>query len=261
MRRFRRRRKKVTWIPPNGTQITLAQVPDFNSTLFQWELTLNANASYSTIQILPFSPFDKPVEGGDVGDAGIGPGGSTLQDVVGNEYLVERIVGNHYGTVISSDSSGQSAVLGVVMALGIFVARADETNQNQPIGPAINYNPFELGNSREPWMFRRTWLLSNHQRTFTDFATNFTGVERAPTTAFLDAPVWTTDYHGLRTGPFFDVKSKRRIRTDERLWGVLGMHLLPILDDAALQGTIGMYAVTDMRILGALRRAKNRSNF
>jgi len=257
-RRLIRRRRKYTWLPTNGTDVELVQgTTDFVSTLFQWAITLNANASYQATQIFPLNPFDLPVKP----DAQpVGPGGSTLSDVVGNEYVVERMVGNHYAGVISSDSStGAQQILGVMVGLGFFVARADDTNQNQPIGGQENYQVFRIDNQREPWMFRRTWLLNPRFQTLNSnpaapFQANS---ERL----FQSLPNWTSHYVGANTGPFFDVKSVRRIRTDERLFAAMSIHLLPILDASALSGTIGVYGVTDLRILGALRRAKNKSNF
>jgi len=73
-------------------------------------------------------------------------------------------------------------------------------------------------------------------------------------------PNTTAGYHGLRTGPFIDVKSKRRVGQDDRLWLVTAAMAMPILDDptgAHYEATVNY----DLRILGAIRRPRQKSAF
>lgn len=257
-RRFRRRRR-VTWLPTNGTALDIVQgTPDIDVTPFQSVISHNFNTSYVATEVLPLNPFDIPVEGQTTTPTLAA--GRTLNDVIGNEYIVERIVGNCYGGCISNDSGeGATALRAYILLAGIFVARADDNNPNLPIGFTHgNYHPGALDNTREPWMFRRTWLLQTKEP---NLSTNLvTTSNQTEARSFNQLPTWTVDYHGLMTGPFFDVRSKRRIRTDERLWLVTSIIGQPMGNEAK-SGIATFLTIYDMRILGALRRAQNRSNF
>lgn len=257
-RRPFRRRRRVTWLPTNGTVLELVpETIDAVVNPFTLIFNHNFNTGYTASDVVPLNPYDIPIEPGQV-TPDIATGGPTLVDVIGNEYIVERIVGNCYGTVLSNDAGDvANSVRGILLALGVCVARADDQNPGVPAGfTNENFNPLHLSNTREPWMFRRTWLLNAKQRLY-----NATILPN-PTIreAYGQLPAWTTEYHGINTGPFFDIRSKRRIRQDERLWMIAGICGQPMLTEA-LSGITQVSATIDLRILGALRRAKNRSNF
>lgn len=259
-RRFKRRRR-VTWLPTNGTVLEIVpETEDATVNPFTLVFNHNFNVGYTAADVVPLNPYDIPIEPGGV-TPDVATGGPTLVDVVGNEYIVERIVGNCYGAVLSNDSAEvANAVRGVMLALGVCVARADDTNPGIPAGfTNENFNPLHLSNTREPWMFRRTWLLAAKQPKY-DTNLAAPNLNQNITLAYSRLPQWTTEYTGLNTGPFFDIRSKRRIRQDERLWMIAGICGQPMLTEA-LSGIVQVAATIDLRILGALRRAKNRSNF
>jgi len=258
-RSFRRRRRRVTWLPTNGTLLEIVQgTPDAAVNPFQLTFSHNFNTSYVKTDIVPLNPFDIPVEGDNFPTSAVPD--QTLNDVIGNEYIVERIVGNCYAACISNDSGNTAQSLKAWMAtVGIFVARADDINPLVPVGTiGTNYSPGVLPNTREPWMFRRTWLLNAKVPTILTNPVAFSDLNLAE--AYNKLPVWTQEYQGLMAGPFFDIRSKRRIRTDERLWLVAQATGFPMLEDA-LTGIAQFQFIFDMRMLGALRKARNRSNF
>jgi len=258
-RLVRRRRRRVTWLPTNGTNLEIIQgTPDVGVNAFQSTFTHNFNTGYTKTDLIPLNPFDLPVEPDNV-PTSVTPF-QTLNDVIGNEYIVERIVGNCYCACISNDSgSSSNSLKGWLATVGMFVARADDVNPNVPVGDVkSNYSPGLLQNTREPWMFRRTWLLNAKVPAYDTNPVNIRDLNLAE--SYNKLPVWNWEYQGLMAGPFFDIRSKRRIRTDERLWLVNQVTGFPMLDEA-LTGIAQFQFIYDMRMLGALRRARNSSNF
>jgi len=257
VRRFRRRRKKFTWLPTTPTQIVRDGQATFEVPIIQESFTFQENVDVAHVTV-PINPFDAPIEPDAVGDY-------SLDDLIGNEYVVERIVGNAYIYVAQTAQGATAATLpAVIVCLGMFVGRADGQNQENPIGSANveessrNYNPLDNGTQREPWMFRRTWALSAMLPRTSDFGTSF------QYTAFdfqRSFPLTTAGYHGLRTGPFFDVKSKRRIGQDDRLWLVIAAKALSYVNPAPGGANYLVNAFIDLRMLGALRKARQQSAF
>jgi len=255
----------------NGTNVADREnQADFVATPFTIQLTIDSGTDIQHT-IVPLNPFDAPVE--------IDPGfnfsstipQSSLSDIIGSEYLTKRIVGNCWAACGNQANPDGAEALGCIFGFGIFVARADGTNPNLPIGgnPALaagldansrSYNPLDSETQREPWMFRRLWMLSTRQPAVN---TTVNRVGSSLSLAYTQYPQTTAGYHGIRTGPFFDVKSARRIRQDERLWASFSAQVTPLLETPPLVPveTILINATVDLRILGMLRRAKNRSNF
>lgn len=216
----------------------------------------NVNIAHTFV---PLVPPDRPDEVAATG----WPDAPALNDVVGAEYAVERIVGNFFGTAYG-EADVNNVPPAILLAFGIFVARASGDDETIPAGAEAtvdissrNFNPLDLGTIREPWMFRRTWCLGINPV----FPAGGAGRTTTQTAAWGNFPSNTGQYGHLRNGPHFDVKSKRRIRQDERLWGVVAACSAPILWPQGASGGYRVEAMIDYRILGALRRAKNRSNF
>lgn len=272
MRRFRRRRPKVTWLYSNSTVVDGREnQADFNVTPFTLSLNWD-NTQDQVFTVVPLNPFDIPVEPDPTFNvAGTGIPQATLSDIVGSEYVVKRIVGNCYAWAANTSNPNALETTVVLFAAGVFVARADSTNANAPIGadPTLQaglemnsaaYNPLNQETQREPWMFRRTWALSSRpplvNTTQADVGTSIGLAARS-------FPNTTAGYHGLRTGPFFDIKSARRIRGDERLYLSIAALSVPTRvtpPPTAIENQT-VTAIFDLRILGALRRAKAKSNF
>jgi len=268
-RRFRRRRPKVTWMFSNGTVVADRELQaDFNATPFHVRLSFGPDNDIEHT-ILPLNPFDLPVEADPAFNFSGNIPQASLSDIIGSEYLVKRIVGNCWASAANVSNPSGLENFYVVFGIGIFVARADGTDVNRPIGgdPALaagldansrSYNPLDAETQREPWMFRRLWVLSPRANPVNTGTVQQATSEGQMAQAF---PNTTAGYHGLRTGPFFDVKSVRRVRQDERLWLSVAAMPAPILETPSIVGSYVVNATFDVRILGALRRAQNRSNF
>jgi len=260
----RRYRRKYTWMPTHSLEVERTGQAAFLVPATRWAFTYGPGVDVAH-QIYPLMYADLPVE--EVG-------ADTLSDVIGSEYVCERIVGNFFCSSWAEGTIGGEIPGASLISFGIFVGRADANFPDEPAGASgvtaeessRNFNPLEFVNIREPWMFRRTWVLShglNVNGTLGTLTSNIVALdERAA--ASTSYPRSTAGYWGRDSGPFIDVKSVRRIRTDERLWGIVSAMPYPVeYGGANPTGTwaIRTQAHFDYRILGALRKAKNRSNF
>ena len=166
-------------------------------------------------------------------------GDDTLTDYIGNEYVIERIVGKAHFALRQSNTDGDQAVL----AAGLFVARVDDS-ATSPIRAAADvsadYGPLNPRTYQRPWMWRRTWAMTNLS------ASAVQGIYPA-----------TTSQGSVLDGQHIDCKSKRRVRKDERLF-------LAVQAMALNFGTTGVnlfQGTVDLRVLGRLVKAKNKSAF
>lgn len=159
---------------------------------------------------------------------------------------------------------------GALVAAGFFVARANDSGsgggESTPIGSASlqetndNYSPLYATTVREPWIWRRTWMLGNPSELgFAQaFINNNTGVGQTllGTSSF---PPTTAHYGSVSDGAHIDAKTARRVTQDERLWFAVSAVRFPIgtvtVENPNLRGYL------DVRLLAGLRKAHNRGVF
>lgn len=188
-------------------------------------------------------------------------GGRALVDFVGTSWFIKRLVGKvhiSYEQNLTAPSGSGGAVATIpaacVVVAGFFVARQDATQPSVPIGDDANlnedYSPLALATQREPWIWRRSWILGNNIAAGTN-------VGLSPPAGF-NFPA-TNASRSVYDGPHIDAKTARRSQNDERLWFALSTWQWPT---ALIADNDGQLSYTlDLRILGALRRQRNRSAF
>lgn len=245
----RRRRRTGTWLPTIGSTVTGDTILPGR----QFGLT-GGVAATQPILIFPVV-YDVPQWNDATATAGKGMG-----EIIGNEYLIQRIVGKvHIQYTPNINGSNENVNFPVIVGAGFFVARAqpDVTgNRDQPIGSASTtaqlneYSPLDGDTIREPWMWRRTWVLGNPPTlAATAAATDAGAFNWPPSTAYGGS---------VHEGPHIDVKSKRRVRQDERLWfAVAFSSFIPGFSVEAEEIT----GYLDVRVFGNLRRARNQGTF
>lgn len=261
MRRTRRR-TRYTWLPTLGT----AGVEGSDDNASGREFTLNVLATGDSEVVITPLTFDQPQEGDDLNLAN-----NPLGTVLGNEYFLKRIVGKLFATItqqtaLNGDPSAPSLAL---FGAGFFIARANDTSQgaDQPIGSASpserseNYSPLSEDVIREPWIWRRTWLLQNRFQDFEFLKARASAQFAAGTNRGQseDIPTTTMGYHSVADGPHIDAKTARRIKQDERLFFVVAARQFPIGSVSDSNGS--MIGYLDFRLLGALRKARQGSSF
>lgn len=206
--------------------------------------------------------YDEPQEPGEQSSDTHG-----IADFIGNEYLVSRIVGQLFieRTVnYSGTPTGQTDWPGIYLTAGFFVARAEDgqntTGDSVPVGWDAGdawreYSPQHAKNIRQPWMWRRSWIL---------------GTATMQPQPAVDAPFSVggnfgstfpvnNAMYGNMSDHRVDIKSKRRIHQDERLWFIVGAQPVQTALIATVPTQINVQL--DIRAFGQLRKARNSGSF
>lgn len=254
--RTRRRRKRFTWFPITGTAAQGEGIAPFQQQLIQLNVLPTGAISTISIPVVPDSPTEPAQTALE----------DSLSDIIGSEYVIERICGACFVSVWGRDDDPPGTIFPklILVTAGFFVGRSNDaiSGGDLPIGDegtingavAVNsYSGLALNTIREPWMWRRTWLLHTGQGGNAPFTSGTVASDNRSQT-------------GLNNTSSLDVKSVRRVGNDDRLWFNLSARSLDndILSNEALPTTIGdntVSAVLDYRVLGALRKAKNSSTF
>jgi len=259
---MRRRRGGGTWFPTQGTDIGEGQD---NHAGRSFVLNLPALSVVTATIIAPVT-IDSPLEGDE-----IDPATSQLSEVIANEYLLKRLVGKMFISRVGGDLDANSNDRGpaLLVGAGFFIARANDSTSggglDTPIGSATaaerntNYNPLSADCIREPWIWRRNWVLGAAPTQ----ATPGTLTRRLSSSTELVAgayPASTAFYGSVHDGPHFDSTVQRRVNSDNRLW--LAISAGPFPAGSATIGTgLGIAGYCDLRIYGSLVKARNTSAF
>lgn len=243
---MRRRRPKVTWFPTLGA-LTGVENSDKDITGLDGALDVPwADNAAGALAIFPLTN-DAP-QGEDPAET------VSLAEVLGSEYFLRRIVGKLFLQVADQESFFST----MQIAAGFLVARAEQGDSGLPAGsnnlstdPSDeaawnNFSPLSTQTMREPWIWRRKWILSLEAST--------------ATTGFPNSNI---HYGSVLDGPHIDAKTKRRISNDDRLFFAIAGAAWPV--DTPLQsGTVTetqMRFNLDYRLVGSLRKARNRGVF
>lgn len=263
-RRFRRFRRRGTWLPLLGTAGAGGENPPILP-YTRTDLSVPNDGTTFAVSVVPII-YDVPQEA-PYGD----PAAHGLSTIVGNEAIIDGIVGTIFVARDITTGTSPDVVNGpyaIDVWAGIFVARADNP---EGIGVSLpagwlagpndqhNFNPGLVDTAREPWMWRRFWRLGLLHGTvgstepFLDPV-----VARNVMTLGNEAMFPTANwyYANSETGCGVRVKTRRRIGNDDRLWLILAGKAADASDEPA---AVSCYA--DIRIHGALRRARNKSTF
>lgn len=246
---MRRKRQRFGWLPTLGSTSESGSIHEntLNGRAFTISVFANTGGGHSINTFVVPVTADQPL---DSSAAAVTVGGNFI--ATGTDWFLERIVGKLFlGSRIGDEAEQRPNV--VLVGAGFFVARANDADSgggiDTPIGSASsaerneNYGPLNEDTVREPWLWRRTWVLGGTAQA--DNGLSF-------------APLTNMNYGSVLDGPHIDAKSVRRIRNDERLWFAVAT--------ASISGSAGQIGGTvngylDYRILGAPRKSQNRSAF
>jgi len=246
---YKRRRKfKGTWLPVFGSIAGSDQVV---GTGIQGNLAVPLTGEIVTT-VGPVTA-DAPEESIDEVTTSAG----ALAGIVGSEWALRRIVGK-FVAGLQPDEGGEF----VKVCLGFFVARADSEASVQPIGTQSpnfdstdsagfhQYSPLSQQTQREPWIWRRTWVLANAYQ-----EGGAGGTQLAPI-----HPTSTQFFGSVADGPHVDAKTRRRIGQDDRLFYAISAAIWPY-QTSEDQGELQLAYDLDVRLFGALRRSRQRGAF
>lgn len=241
----RKRRSQGTWLPTLGEGVGEENTANIVTGLDS-DFDVEDNGVLTT-RIHELT-MDQPREDIDVS--------TPLADIIGSEYFLKRIVGKLLVTMADPAAATSPFFTQVIVGAGFFVARAEAAEVNFPIGASIgsaadvnkNYSPLEANTMREPWIWRRVWILESRPL----------GISETP-----HWPRSNTQYGSVLDGPHIDAKTKRRITNDDRLWFAIAGARWPIFatgeEPVAAPQPIAYHL--DYRLFGNLRKAKTRGVF
>lgn len=242
---MRRRRARYTWFPTNPTFAVESSNPGVNyfQDTFAETGGVGGTDPFTTIgapQAIPLL-LDSTAQAGIPADAG----DFTLRDLVeGQDYIVKRIVGKVWASRDQRDETNVSSIP-TITAIGLAVLPEDDATGQPALNPD-DYNPLLQQNSAAPWLWRRTWVLGN------TFPSGSLSLQQATAQS-------TWQYGSMADGGHLDSKVARRVTREQRLYLVFATGTLNIGLGAG--DSVGIYWGYDLRILGAMRKAKNRSTF
>lgn len=242
---MRRRKPRVVWLPPtNVNAIGVNKTAGYQ--IFAVDVAgATGDFSVGEIPLVIDAEDDDPLD----------PGTITLSDIENSGYRLRRIVGKIFCFQKQQGLPG-TAPREVIVTAGLIIRRTDPetgtslafTNSNA----AELTSPGETRNFSDPWIWRRTWVLSDPSSkaandTFPDNATSNIG-PAGPCSGNLD-------------GPHVDQKTARLVGPEERLFlNVSATVLNP--GDGLVQGIIATtLVVTDLRVLASMKTSTgNRGN-
>jgi len=241
----RRRPNNGTWLPTSTTDLG----DGYNGSNVETQglygsLGVLGEGAVSTY-LLPLTA-DTPIEGDAFAI------NNSLADIVGSEYFLKRIVGKFYCAYTEAAEGGFDFCK---VALGFMVCRADSALPDIPIGApsatfwsnadptaqaAFNsYSPLAAETVREPWIWRRSWVLASSSASL---------------------PRSTANFGSVLDGGHIDAKTKRRVVNDERLFMALSVCRWPYTN-AGLGDAGSIDFDIDLRLFASLRKARNRGVF
>jgi len=256
----RRRRTRGTWLPTFGTNLEQPNETSAIITGLDFEDSVSIDIEGPTLgcQIFPLTT-DYPAED----NANLDPA-SPMSNFIANEYVLRRIVGKIFAKFNNSPSGGSTNPVWdkVLCGAGFFVARADGAGSAQggqaPIGTdnavqAWNsqYNPLHASTMREPWIWRRTWILQDPLGS--DLTDGTWGFPRC---------IGGYGQASSLDSGHVDAKTIRRVGNDDRLWFAWASIPWPLtIDGEEAIDTASIEVHLDYRLFGSLRKAKGKGAF
>lgn len=246
MRRTKRRRPRVAWLPTFGgaavPEGTTAPFPGIESELEINTLTPGADIVFDAVP-LTFDVSESAVE------AQADPTKRSLRDIVqGNEWRLRRIVGKAF-IGCAAAYAGTTHIPGVDVALGFIVCKTYDNGD--PWTDFSEVNPLSQESMEDPWIWRRRWLLHPSGDNWSTW-TNFEGssVDNQNSAQAYGFPVSNVSYGSVADGPHIDAKTQRRIHRSERLFAVLAARRW--MSSGVAQADVTVRMLLDYRLLGSL---------
>lgn len=249
MFRRKRRRFKGIWLPPSPVNSIAGQVTG------GLIASPSANAIKSGTLAIPgalgFGAVRDSALVGDlnselvVGEGALAVAGyqsGTMADLSFG-YSLRRIVGK-FACFIEQDNVADDVAGTFVITAGIIVRRVDENGD--PVENDLFPDSYEAW--RDPWVWRRSWVLQNAGAT--------PGAVGGWQNCIAPAANW--QYGSVADGPHVDQKTRRTIKSEERLFlDVSGI----ALNGSEEQITTAVNYVYDFRFFGRVfSSAGNRGN-
>jgi len=264
MRRYGRRKQRLSWFIPLGTTITPGEQGDpFNLSGLRFEMPVNADGT-DVVQEFPLT-FDVSQDQQLAAAAADPTVILSLSDLQNESWRIRRLVGKLHASFLTEDgqATALSAPPAVIFGAGLMVNKVGENG----LPPATDsLSPLRQSANTDPWIWRRVWMLGqNYQGNRTIYAGNIVvdeprnaGTGQVDEVAASRFPATTDHFGSIQDGPHVDAKTNRIIGPDERLFLWLATCAYPGTE--TYESGAGVFGYFDYRMLGALMRSTNRRN-
>lgn len=237
----RRTRPRVVWLPPDGSNRTvnggIISAPDetglgSTSLVLQGDFPRGAFVGAAIALVGDNSNAENYI-------IGQGQQPMTLSDLFNSGYRLRRVCGQIF-TCISQTSDANAGYSGSLLATAAFqVMRVD--GAGIPVD-ATAAGPDIYANAENPWIWRRTWALTN-------FA--------SATGTVFPLGLSNNSAGSVREGAFCDQKTARIVGPDERLF--LCLQVTVLADQIAIDTAVPFH--WNLRVLASLKtNLGNRRN-
>jgi len=190
----RTRKPGVVWLPNDGGNTLLA-----GTTVFK-DFILNVDGAGNDINVVIPLTVDFPAEPAD-----------TLSDYAGSGYRLRRIVGKIFAAVEQDAEPDVTSPSAVIVTCGFIVLRVNAPGVPLSGANGLDYSPQLLDSERDPWIWRRSWILGNH------------AVAPGGSGQIVNSyPRNTAEYSSVADGPHIDAKTARAVKDEERLFFAAG---------------------------------------
>lgn len=244
----RTRKERVVWLPADiNNRLGLGGAPAIDglqSAVLQGIVSTPPGSviGFATTELFPIVK-DNPQN--------IAAATQTLSDLEGSAYRLRRIVGKIFISTPQGDNivaAGSPTAFLVVAGFIILDVLPDGTPKS---ALTTDYNVQALDNIRDPWIWRRSWIVQNV------VGNNAAGAGALP---FEDLfPPTNLAYSGVLDGPHVDAKTARNVSDEQRLF--LAMTVVALNGDAGGVTQNDVSFLADLRVLASMRRQSgNRGN-
>lgn len=181
---------------------------------------------------------------------------TSLGDYTQDGYILQRIVGKlRMAMRLNANQEGQSnypAIAFVKAGFEILNVHGGAAGSQLPLAQdPIEYNSMRSLNERDPWIWQRSYMFTNN------------AIANIDTYSDLTQSFWNAGspgnllYNATFDGPHIDVKVKRRVGPDQRLFFMLDTWQPDALDEqVGLDGNVDFWL--DYRVLGTPTKTSNR---
>lgn len=244
---MRRKKPRVVWLPQDldnrlNVAPATATAPNDSATIIKI-FTGNPLGDIAATEEIPIV---KDFAGGVQGI--IADAATTLADLESSGYRLRRIVGK-LGFSCLQDTAIVAGGPSIFHVTAGFIIRDVDENGNSFVADAggVNASPATLSNTRDPWIWRRSWDIAN--TTSQALATDPNVAAFAPS---------NYSFAGTYDGPHVDAKTARIVGTEQRLF--LSVTVEGV-NGAAQSPPGAILLLGDLRVLASMRSTSgNRRN-
>ena len=241
----RRTKPKVVWLPQTNA-LSLDTAARSTWGLASVALNPNGGQPASTVEVplvIDGNPTTDPLATN-----------ASLSSVESSGYRLRRIVGKVYCFLAQTEQASED-IYGITV--GFIVRRVDpNTGVSLASATPTEVDVGDIDNTMDPWIWRRSWVLSNGPIFSVASVAPLTNIDAAQIAGKGPSTNFGTHYQSGNDGPHVDQKTARIVGPEERLF--MDCSGIPIISAGTACSLVVIY---ELRFLASMRTAiGNRRN-